>query len=163
MNLFTGETSEELFGGEAPASVVKLLREATKQASHSQSEALLWTANVIAPDCLPVYFALYKFYFYKGKLAAAEDACRRGLKAAARKGDFNDDWANQKAGPHWNEDTWPRRFYLFSLKALSFILLRQGREIESHQILNKLEEIDSGDRVGAVVIRDIAAGLKSKK
>ena len=55
----------------------------------------------------------------------------------------------------------PAHFYLFSLKALSFILLRQGRIAECRMILDKIEELDPGDLIGASVIRAYAEGAAS--
>ncbi len=52
----------------------------------------------------------------------------------------------------------PQHFYLFSLKALGFIRLRQQHFDESHAILEKLREIDPQDSVGGSVIAAYAAG-----
>jgi len=46
----------------------------------------------------------------------------------------------------WSDTLSPQHFYLFSLKALSFILLRQQRRRESDEILAKLNALDPSDR-----------------
>lgn len=149
-----------LFGGEAPAEIALLLEQAMQSyADDPQAEGLLWQAHRQAPEALPVYFSLYKYYFYKGNLEQAELAARMALLAAAGQGGFDADWRNLQ--PHsggWGDYAAPAHFYLFSLKALAFIRLRRGDAAESSAILAKLAELDPGDSVGASVIRSIAEG-----
>lgn len=147
-----------LFGGTASRAITDLLERAARAyASPNTAEAILWTAQALDPHCLPVYFALYKFYFYKGQLAAAERATRMALTESARQAGFDPDWQRAtSASCDWSATLSPQHFYLFSLKALSFILLRQQRCRESEEILAKLEVLDPKDSVGASVIRDLA-------
>jgi hypothetical protein len=108
-----------------------------------------------------VYFALYKFYFYRGRLLEAERATLDGLTEAAAQGGFTDDWKQLHAGSaDWTQATGPVRFYLFSLKALAFIRLRNVRTSEATAILAKLAELDPGDQVGGSVIRSLAAKIR---
>jgi hypothetical protein len=58
----------------------------------------------------------------------------------------------------WSKVDAPQHFYLFSLKALAFIRLRQLRVGDTFQILAKLHEIDPKDSVGASVIEAYATG-----
>lgn len=164
MNLFTGETSDALFGSEASAVVRDLLTQAAAFAHSdvSRAEALLWTAQVMEPDCLATWFAMYKFYFYKGRLGEAEQAALSALKSAARRGGFDADWHTlTPTSAPWSDTQSPAHFYLFSLKALSFIRLRAGRPHETRELLAKLAELDPRDQVGASVIREVAAGAAS--
>ncbi|MBI1174014.1 MAG: hypothetical protein GC139_01970 [Sideroxydans sp.] len=153
-------TPRVLFGGEAPAEIGALLERAMQSyADAPQAEALLWQAHRQAPDALPVYFSLYKFYFYKGDLEQAELAARMALAAAAMQGGFNADWRSLQAdSADWTDYAAAAHFYLFSLKALAFIRLRRGDAAESSAILARLAELDPGDSVGASVIRSIATG-----
>lgn len=78
-----------LFGGEASPVIAQLLRDAAASYQQtSRAEAILWSAQAIDPTCLPVYFALYKFYFYKYRLTDAEKVALMGLETAARQGGF---------------------------------------------------------------------------
>lgn len=146
-----------LFGGETSDSVASLLERAMASYADTQlAETLLWQAQRADPNALPVYFSLYKFYFYKGNLEQAELAARMALLIAAMHGGFNADWRSLQAdSADWQDCAAPSHFYLFSLKALAFILLRRGAATESSAILAKLAEIDSGDSVGASVIRSM--------
>ncbi|MEW5791730.1 MAG: hypothetical protein ACOY4L_04950 [Pseudomonadota bacterium] len=111
------------------------------------------------PETLPAYFALYKLYFRQSRLGEAEAAARLALDEAARQGGFPSDWhALESRTASWTAVDSPAHFYLFSLKALAFILLRQGQGAESSRILDKLAELDPSDCVGASVIRAYAAG-----
>lgn len=149
-----------LFGGEASAEVALLLERAMQSYTDGkQAEDLLWQAHHQAPDALPVYFSLYKYYFYKGDLEQAELAARMALVAAAMQGGFESVWQNLKTDTcDWADHAAPGHFYLFSLKALAFIRLRRGDARESAAMLSKLAELDPADSVGASVIRSIAEG-----
>lgn len=152
--------SRSLFGGEAPAEVSALLERAMQSHTDTQlAETLLWRAHRQAPEALPVYFSLHKFYFYKRDLENPELAARMGLAAAARAGVFADDWpALRPDSADWSDSASPVHFYLFTLKALAFIRLRRGDAAEASNILAKLAGLDPRDSVGASVIRAIAEG-----
>ncbi len=150
-----------VFGGEASPVVTQLLREAAAAYQQtSRAEAILWSAQAIDPTCLPVYFALYKFYFYKYRLMDAEKVALMGLETAAHQGGFPADWSHlSPLSASWRMTDGPPHFYLFTLKALAFIRLRLGRPGESLALLGKLREPDPGDSVGSSVIHDLANEL----
>ncbi|ARU32774.1 hypothetical protein CAP31_00265 [Sulfuriferula sp. AH1] len=150
-----------LFGGEASPVIAQLLHDAAAAYQHtSRAEAILWSAQAINPACLPVYFALYKFYFYKFRLADAEKVALMGLETAARQGGFASDWKQlSPLSVNWGLTDRPQHFYLFTLKALAFIRLRLGQHTDSLALLDKLQELDPGDSVGSSVIRDLATEL----
>lgn len=147
-----------LYGGEAPEGIAELLDDAmSRYASTEDAEARLVEAMNKAPGSLPVHFSLYKFYFYKKRLQDAERIARKALIEAASQGGFVPDWQDlRRESADWKEDA--AHFYLFSLKALAFMRLRQGDREECMSILDKLDELDYGDKVGASVIREIAQG-----
>ena len=150
------------FADKTPPRVAALLAEAAAApGEEARTETLLQAARHADPHCLAVYFALYKFYFYRGRLLEAERAALDGLAEAAAQGDFADDWNQLHAGSaDWTQATGPARFYLFSLKALAFIRLRNGRTNEATTILARLAELDPADQVGASVIRSLAAKIR---
>ncbi len=144
---------------QVPVAVADCLRDAAAMyAETDKAEPLLWQAQGLAPECLAVYFALYKFYFYKGRLEDAERVTRLGLETAAHLGGIDADWSRLSlaSGTDWQRHDSPQHFYLFTLKALAFIRLRQGERAESLAILDKLAELDPSDSVGASVIRALA-------
>ncbi|MHB1299945.1 MAG: hypothetical protein ACYCY8_03630 [Burkholderiales bacterium] len=148
----------ELYGGAAPPGIAELLLDAMGHYGETEmAEAKLLDARKMAPGSLAVHFSLYKFYFYKKRLVDAERIAREALIEAANQGGFDPNWENlDAASADWTNEA--AHFYLFSLKALAFIRLRQGDESGCERILDKLEQLDCNDSVGASVIRDIAAG-----
>lgn len=151
----------DLFGGEASPVVAQLLQDAAAVYQQTnRAEAILWSAQAIDPACLPVYFALYKFYFYKFRLEDAEKVALTGLSTAAGQGGFPSDWWRlSRTDANWDAAVGAPHFYLFTLKALAFIRLRLGKRAESLALLDKLKELDPKDSVGASVIRDLAREL----
>ena len=146
--------------GDVPEHIDARLQEAVKArlaGDLEASENLLWEAHLLGPKVLPVYYALYKFYFNQRRLDQAERVALIGLDAAARLGGFDPDWRRLSAGAaDWASVTGASHFYLFTLKALSFIALRGGRTEESLAMLAKLKELDPADTVGYGVIATLA-------
>lgn len=149
------------FGGPAPEPVDWCLREAASaHADGARAERLLQRAHRLGPHCLPVYFALYKFYFHQCRLAEAETAALLGLDTAARQAGFAADWRQLAPGSAaWGDTAGPQRFYLFSLKALAFVRLRLGRVDEARALLAKLGELDPSDSVGHGVVATLASAV----
>lgn len=145
--------------GTLPPGVADWLAQAVASYHNTgRAEFLLCTAQALAPECLPVYFALYKFYFYRRMLPQAEEVALQALEIAARQGGFSSDWTRLDAhSTDWRRVDAPQHFYLFTLKALAFIRLRRGLGEDSRAILAKLQELDPLDTVGGSVISDMAA------
>jgi hypothetical protein len=109
---------------------------------------------------LEVYVALYKFCFYRGHLDEAENIALDALKESARCSGFDPDWNKLQAeSADWTEEEGPARLYLYSLKALAFISLRQDKRELANRILKKLQQLDTEDRVGGSVIMSLADAL----
>lgn len=142
-----------------PPRVAGYLSAAAASRDWRDAESLLWRAQAADPDCLHVYYTLYKFYFNHKRLGDAERAVCLAMDAAARQAHIPADWRLQgSTSCDWSQVDAPQHFYLFSLKALAFIRLRQQRAGDAEQILAKLREIDPHDSVGASVIEAYAAG-----
>jgi len=127
-----------------------------------KAEQLLWKAQKMNPDQLEVYVAVYKFYFYAKRLDEAEEVVMMALTKSAEQGNFDADW--NKLTIHsskWLTDEVPQRLYLYALKALSFIRLRQSHYDDAEEVLAKLEELDPTDQVGASVIRRLADAMRA--
>lgn len=130
----------------------------------AEAELHFIQAQLLDPACLATYFALYKFHFHLRQFDKAERAALAGLREAAQQGGFSDAWqtlprsaleeSRTRHGPK------PAHFFLFTLKALAFIRLRQGRGAESREILDRLLELDPDDVSGASVIRALESGVQ---
>ena len=148
--------------GDVPEQIDELLQEAVKARDVPEvCESLLWEAHRKGPRVLPVFYALYKFYFNRKKLGEAERVARIGLDAAALQGGFSADWSQLTAGSADWTAAGPARFFLFTMKALAFIELRRHNRDKALAILAKMAEIDPADQVGYGTIAALARGLDS--
>jgi len=149
-----------LFSPNLPPEVNRILQMAVA-ASHSEkpmAEKLFKQAQETDRSCLQTYFALYKFYFYQGRLQEAEREAMAALDEASRQGGFPSDYRllvqqQPVQDMYANEAS---LFYLYSLKALAFINLRLGQMVEAKQILADIKVLDPEDRSGASVIMKLS-------
>lgn len=147
--------------GDVPSEINALLQQgvATYYDDRPAADSCFRKALAAAPDTLPVYFCLYKIHTYQRNLDAAEEAARAGLAEAARQGGFEADWrALTPASACWNDMGSPR-FYLYTLKALSFIALRRNDLPAARAMLDKLAVLDPDDHVGGSVVAALADRL----
>lgn len=113
-----------------------------------------------APDQLEVLQALYKFHCYRGNLQLALDLVFQVLIKASLQGGFSRDWAALDArSTDWSAVRGPARSFLYALKALAFIRLRQNDCREAANILLVLRRLDPQDQVGAEVVRELLASV----
>ncbi|MBI5255181.1 MAG: hypothetical protein HY855_01675 [Burkholderiales bacterium] len=162
MNIFTGEQADAFFGGEVPAPVRSLLQQAAQRTGDERS-TLLWTAQAIAPACLAPYYALYKHHTGRRELALAERAAWRGLAEAALQAGLPADWrAVQPASADFQADG-PARFWLFTLKALAFISLRNGQPAAAGELLAAIDRIDAHARIGSDVTAALLASVRPRE
>ncbi len=155
-----------LFSLNLPDSVNRLLQAAVIAARSDikQAEQLFIQAYQTDPHCLQSYFALYKFYFYQARLSEAEYYVQAGLEEAARQGGIPFDYQIlYQTKSSWNMyANESRLFYLYTLKALAFIKLRQNHLSIARSILNVIRVLDSEDRSGASVIMSLASALEEQ-
>lgn len=154
-----------LFSPNLPPEVNQLLQMAVA-ASHSEkplAEKLFKQAQQLDRSCLQTYFALYKFYFYQGRLQEAEREVIAALEEASHQGCFPGDYrqlARLDSRDMYASDV--ALFYLYSLKALAFIKLRQQQTAEARAILAVMAIIDPEDRSGASVIMQLSEALDTE-
>lgn len=133
---------------------------AVKVSLLKQSLTALKKALNKCPDQLETLVAMYKLYFFQGDLDKAEEIVFQTLVKASLKGGFSNDWRELGiASTDWIDPRGPGRIFLYSLKALAFIRLRQDMRRDARKILFNLKRLDPHDHVGANVIRDLLDGL----
>ncbi|MGD0959597.1 MAG: hypothetical protein ABSB19_07305 [Methylomonas sp.] len=143
---------------------VNVLLQAGVLANHAdkpRAEQLFKQAQQLDRSCLQTYFALYKFYFYQGRLLEAQTEVLAGLEEAALQGGFPADYRRlaDETG-HWDMYAGETGlFYLYTLKALAFIKLRLSEADEARQILILLRGLDPEDRCGGSVVMQLAHAL----
>jgi hypothetical protein len=136
---------------------------AARHRDNSEAENVLWEARAEDPTCLPVYFALYKFYANSKKLDRAERAARLAIAESARQAGVSADW--EKVGRGESPKLYASEaglFYLFSLKALGFIKLRRGHLREAGAVLEHLARLDPDDLSGGSVVLGLAESVGVK-
>jgi hypothetical protein len=161
MNLFTGEAADEFFGGDVPTAVREIMHRASLS-PRQEVGALLWTAQALAPQCLAIYYTLYKHHAGLRELDQAQRAAQRGLEEAARQAGLPADWHAVEPGQPANVnfgDNGPARFWLFTLKALAFISVRQQRPDEARALLQKIATLEPNAGMGDDVIRSLLDAL----
>jgi len=155
-----------LFSPDIPAPVNALLQAAVvaSRTDKVRAEQLLTEAYRLDKACLQTYFALYKFYFYQARLGEAENYVLAGLEEAARQGGFPADYRSlYRDKSEWDmyaSET--SLFYLYTLKALAFIKLRQEQMAEGQALLTMMKALDPEDRSGASVIMALAEALQEE-
>jgi hypothetical protein len=152
VNILTGEASSDLFGGDVPPQVKRLVEQAREAETPERALALLWTAQVCAPNCPSLYYLLYKFHARHADFEQAECAALKGLEVAAVQAGLPDDW--QSVTPQMADfmKPGPARFWAFTLKALAFILLRRQDPVSARAYLTKVQELDPQGGSGSDVI-----------
>ena len=161
MSLLSFQQDDVLFAQDLPPRVNSHLQQAVVLYQDTErAEQSLWKAHALAPDRLEVYIALYKFYFYKGRLADAERVAYLALDVAAELGGFSANWNElDDSSAIWMPAQGAPRFFMYTLKALAFIRLRRNDANMAREILAKIQQLDPEDQVGASVIADLALGL----
>ena len=121
------------------------------------AEHHLRQAQALAPGHAAVLIGLYRFYFYKGRLADALTIAKLCLDKAAHENRLALDWqqvaADDAAFGHY-ENMLPR-FYLFTLKGYAYLQMRLGNLEEGRAAAAKLLELDPSDKVGARVLLEV--------
>ena len=149
-------------GGDViPITVQKLLREDLNVCDDWQrAEELLLSARRLMPDRLEINIALYKMYAYSNRHQQALALIEETLQRAAERAGFSPLWQglNRDSAP-WDEATGDIRLYLYTLKAMGFVMLRMGSVERATEVLHKLEELDPEDQVGGSVVRQMAERL----
>jgi len=165
MNLFTGESADEFFGG-VPESARLLLHRAAN-AGRGEVSSLLWTAQAIAPTALGIYYALYKHHAGLREFEQAERAAQRGLLEAAKQAGLAQDWRQVAPGsvPEGVDfkGSGPARFWLFTLKALAFIALRSARPDDARELLSRIAALDDQAQIGGEVIATLLASVTDRR
>jgi tetratricopeptide (TPR) repeat protein len=146
-----------LGGGLPPAAEFHLWEAGLSYHLDEVAEHHLREAQAIAPGHAAVLIGLYRFYFYKGRLADALTIAKLCLDKAAAENRLAADWQDVRAGDasfgHY-ENMLPR-FYLFTLKGYAYLQMRLGNLEEGRTAVMKLLELDPTDKVGARVLLEV--------
>lgn len=156
-------SDDSIMFGDIPPAIDALLQEGVRahRKDPDTAETIFRTALSRAPECLPVYYCLYKVLTYRGRLSEAQMMAESGLARATAQADLPPAWQDWRADMFRDAPAGAARFALYTLKALAFIALKADTPQEADLILMRLRELDPSGAVGWPVISDLAAGLKS--
>jgi len=148
-------------GDVIPLALQQLLREPLNVCDDwSRAEKLLLDAQSLMPERMEITVALYKMYAYSNRHAEALNLIDKVLMASATDGGFDSNWKKLNAtSAAWKDAHGTIRFYLYSLKAKGFVLLRSGELEQAVEVLHKLLELDPLDQVGGSVVFQMAERL----
>jgi len=157
-NVLSFNTEHLQLSADVPVPVRQMVQQAiTSYEDRPVAEKLFKQALALAPDEMEIYVAFYKFYFYQKYLPGAEEVALQTLNKVAELTGLPADWRRFKREfAHWTSPDSPVRYYLYTMKALGFIALRQENLSLANAILDKLIELDPEDRVGGSVIKALA-------
>jgi tetratricopeptide (TPR) repeat protein len=121
------------------------------------AEQYLRQAQALAPDHAAVLIGLYRFYFYKGRLADALEIAKRCVAKAARENHLTADWRDVAPddAAFGRYENMLLRFFLFSLKGYAYLQMRLGNLAEGRAAVMKLLQLDPSDKIGAKVLLGI--------
>lgn len=137
--------------GDLPEDAERALRQAGLNWNDEVlAESHIRAALEIAPDHPAVRLGAYKFYFYRHRLAEALPHAQACLAHGAARLGLGGDWRRVQPGDApFTEIDGDARYYLFSLMACGYLLVRLGQAEEGKAILGKVSELDPADALGA--------------
>ena len=164
MDLLDFEAQGLYFEEPDVAGVKELIATAAENYANGDAEMSLLKAYFIAPESLNVLVALNRFYYYQHRLEEALNATTKALFVIRPKIAFPEDWHELQVS-HLNDAPGHLltqvRLYLFTLKAIGFLNMRLEKLDLSQAIFEKLVELDSKDRIGALGLLELVGKRKT--
>jgi tetratricopeptide (TPR) repeat protein len=121
------------------------------------AENHLREAQLLAPEHAAVLIGLYRFYFYKGRIAETLAIAEQCLAMATRETNLPSDWRLVEPGDadFGDYEKMLPRFFLFTLKGYAYLHMRLGNLDEGLAAVTKLLELDPSDKIGARLLLDV--------
>jgi len=140
-----------------PASVELLIQEAAESYHLEQAEYMLLAAYMILPHHLTIHVALYRYYYYKHRLAEAMLIAERTIQDAGAQLGYDGHWRDATlAALNADADSMVMvRYYLMALKGSGLIALRMGQHDDGLQRLRTVIAMDAEDRLGTQALLDV--------
>ncbi len=164
MDLLDFEAQGLYFEQADVAGVKGLIAHAAENYGNGDAELSLLKAYFLAPDSLNVLVALNRFYYYQHRLEEALTATHKALAVIRLTIAFPEDWRELQASHINNAPAGSLthiRLYLFTLKAIGFLNMRLGHLDLSQCLFEKLVELDSKDRIGALGLLELLVKRKN--
>lgn len=150
--------SEMLYFDEPLSQEIEALIQKAADVYGPESEKILLEAYAMAPTNLSVLVGLYRYYYYQHRYQSALDVAYKVMGVIAEKIHFPDDWRRLCMSDIKNGilvSFTMVRFYLFALKAAGYVSLRLLKFEQGKQMIEKVVELDTANRLGAKLILDV--------
>ena len=122
------------------------------------SEMLLKQALLIEPENYLALIGLYRFYYYQNRYRDGIEVAGRVMTVVAKHVDFSaaswEQLTNKDLQTGIQNSFCLVRLYFFALKAAGYLHLRMGQFAQGKNMLMKVVEFDSNDRIGAQFLLD---------
>ena len=136
-----------------------LLKKAADSYPARESENILLDMHAHAPENLTIIVALYRFYYYQHRYQDAMDIATKSLSVSAAMLNIRVEWeelTEQDLGMGVFISLGLIRFYMLSLKASAYLLMRMDKVEEGYARLKKIVELDPADQFGAAFLLKVA-------
>jgi tetratricopeptide (TPR) repeat protein len=153
------EDHDLYFDEQMCASDEALLNKAAEAYPDEKAEVILLEMQSRLPDNLTVIVALYRFYYYQHRYEEALDIASKALDVSAAMMGIRMEWSDVTLS-HLGESVLVSmgliRFYMLSLKASAYLLLRMNNIEEAYARLKKVVDLDPSDQFGATFLFEMA-------
>ena len=166
MDLHEFKGGKMYFDEELPSTVKELIDEASELYAEGDAEKPLLRAYCLAPTSLTVLVAIYRFYYYQHRYDDALVAAHASLEQITRRLNFPCGWERMDLttlGYGVMDSMTLVRFYLLALKGAGYLNLRLGNMDLGIQMLEKVVELDSKDRLGVTALLNTVEGYRRRK
>ena len=137
----------------------ELLNRAANLYPSKVTEQILLELQTRIPQSLTVVVALYRFYYYQHRYQDALYIAARAMAISGAKVGLEGSW-NSLTRDHIGKGVFVSmglvQFYMLSLKASAYLLMRVGEIAQAHERLKKIVELDPADQFGAAFLYSIA-------
>ncbi|MGR9108412.1 MAG: hypothetical protein ACU843_15950 [Gammaproteobacteria bacterium] len=151
---------DELYFDEALHQEAKeCLERAAQSYGKESAETALLRAYFLEPEHPVVLVGLYRYFYYRHRLADALLVAERVLRIFAKRLNLPESWndLDTNSVEHAVGSSMPGlRFYLLALKGAGYLQLRLGKIEAALACLRKVAEFDPKDQLGAKVLIDVA-------
>ncbi|SEF61218.1 hypothetical protein [Marinobacterium lutimaris] len=159
MDLHDFDVNDLYFETPPDASVLALIEQASEAYSEGGAEPFLLKAQELAPENLMVQVALYRFYYYQHRYADALDTAECAINLSGRLFGYRGHWRQMTLEilAHGMMQSFSMvRFYLLALKGSGYLQLRMGEVESGIERLEKVQELDTADRLNVRMLLEVA-------
>lgn len=150
MDLLDFEAQALYFDEPLPAAVAALIEAAAADYGSENARCQLLQAYFLEPEHLTVLVALYRYWYYQHAYPEAFLIAERAMAVTAARLELHCGWRQlslDRLGKGILKSMTLTRFYLMALKGSGYIQLRRGEIRDGLERLEKVEELDVGDRM----------------